>query len=89
MAQAIKSYAYERFDNTIIDECQKNDLLEELLGRAEDLSILNPKWNPAEFAMRDNTCGGTFLVQTSIYWVYVNGECILTLNKANGQFIDC
>ena len=90
MAKAVKSYAHEMYDKTIIDEYQRNDVVESLKGHAEELAATNPKWKPVTIELHDNTCGGAYLgVKATLYWLRVDGETILTISKANGKFEGC
>ena len=88
MAKAVKSYAHEMYDNTIIDEYQRNDVVAALRDKADELAAANPKWKRSEISLHDNTCGGAYLHPASIYWLRVDGETILTIKKAKGKFSD-
>ena len=88
MAKAVKSYAHEMYDNTIIDEYQRNDVVESLKKHAEELAAANPRWKRSEISLGDDTHGGAFLGQATIYWLRVGGETILTIKKAKGKFSD-
>ena len=90
MAKAIKEFAHKEYEDTIIDEYQRNDVVESLKRHAEELAAANPKWKPVTIELHDNTCGGAYLgVKATLYWLRVDGETILTISKANGKFEGC
>lgn len=86
MAKAIKEYARKEFEDTIIDEPQHKDVLETLLQLAEDLATANPKWKRSKISIHDNTCGGAYLCLINVYWLRVDGETVLTMRKAKGNY---
>lgn len=86
MAKAIKEYAREEFEDTIIDELQHKDVLETLQQLAEDLAIANPKWKRSKITISDDTCGGAYLGRAKIYWLRVDDETVLTMRKVKGNY---
>ncbi len=86
MAKAIKEYACKNFQDTIIDEPQRIDVVEALQQYVEELAIANPKWKRSKISIHDDTCGGAFLCRAKIYWLRVDGETVLTMKKVNGNY---
>ena len=88
MAKAIKEFAHKEYEDTIIDEYQRNDVVAALQQKADELATANPNWKRSKISLGDNTCGGAYLHPASIYWLRVDGETILTIKKAKGKFSD-
>ena len=89
MAKEIKEFAQKEYDDTIIDEYQRNDVVAALQQKADELAAANPKWKRAKISLGDNTCGGAYLgMRATIYWLRVDNEAILTIKKSKGKFSD-
>ena len=89
MEKAIKEFAHKEYEDTIIDEYQRNDVVAALQNKVEELAAANPKWKRSKISLGDNTCGGAYLgMRATIYWLCVDGETILTIKKAKGKFSD-
>ena len=86
MAKAIKAFARKEFQNTLIDEYQRDDVMEALKQHAQELASANPKWKRSEISLHDDTYGGAFMHQARIYWLRVDGETVLTMRKASGNY---
>ena len=85
--KAIKEFAHKEYEDTIIDESQRNDVVAALRDKADELAAANPKWKRSEISLHDDTCGGAYLGRkASIYWLRVDGETILTIKKSKGKF---
>ncbi|MBQ9296809.1 MAG: hypothetical protein IJ204_06385 [Paludibacteraceae bacterium] len=89
MEKAIKEFAHKEYEDTIIDEYQRNDVVAALQQKADELAAANPKWKRSKISLGDNTCGGAYLgMRATIYWLRVDNETILTIKKAKGKFSD-
>ena len=86
MAKAIKEFARNEFKDTIIDEYQRHDVVDAIKQHAQELAIANPKWKQSEISLQDDTCGGAFHRDAKIYWLRVDGETVLTMVKASGNY---
>lgn len=89
MAKAVKEFAHKEYEDTIIDEYQRNDVVAALQNKVEELAAANPKWKRSKISLGDDTCRGAYLGRkASIYWLRVDNETILTIKKAKGKFSD-
>ena len=88
MEKAIKEFAHKEYEDTIIDEYQRNDVVAALQQKADELAATNPRWKRSEISLGDDTHGGAYLGLSTIYWLRVGGETILTIKKAKGKFSD-
>lgn len=86
MAKAIKEFARNEFEETIIDEFQRTELVMKLQKKVDELTAANPKWKRSVVSLHDNTCGGAYLHPASVYWLRVDGETILTMKKAKCNY---
>ena len=87
--KAIKEFAHKEYEDTIIDEYHRNDVVAALQQKADELATANPKWKRSEISLGDDTCSGAYLGRkASIYWLRVDNETILTIKKAKGKFSD-
>lgn len=88
MEKAIKEFAHKEYEDTIIDEYQLNDVVAAIQNKVEELAAANPKWKRSEISLHDNTCGGAYMGQPTVYWLRVGSETILTIKKSKGKFSD-
>ena len=86
MTKAIKEFARNEFEETIIDEFQRTELVMKLQKKVDELAAANPKWKRSVVSLHDNTCGGAFLHPATVYWLRVDGETILTMKKAKCNY---
>lgn len=86
MAKAIKEFARNEFEATIIDEFQRTELVMKLQKKVDELAAANPKWKRSVVSLHDDTCSGAFLHPATVYWLRVDGETILTMRKAKCNY---
>lgn len=84
MTKALKEFARNEYDATIIDEHMRNDVAAEFRDKADELAAANPKWKRSEIIMADDSWSGR--PAATVYWLRVDGETILTIKKAKGKF---
>lgn len=89
MEKAIKEFAHNEYEDTVIDDYQVNDVVAALQKKVDELAATNPKWKRSEISLNDDTCRGAYLGRkVTVYWIRVGGETILTIKKAKGIFSD-
>lgn len=85
MCKALKDFAKEEFDESIIDKSQLNEVVETLKLHSSKLHDINPRWKEVVITLADNCCGIKGYTP-DLFWLRVDGETILTIQNAKSDY---